>query len=404
MRIAFVLSIFLLSWKLPAAELRNSIVIFNSAEEALPYVFKAPWNYVNSALAPTSYEKVEKTLDEVFNPLCQKFPNCKDFPRPIVMLTNNGDSASFGLIFDQRRRQSNVLLVSEELAFNRKHLEFVVTHELVHYFSRHAETEGAELEISDIYKSYKGVKEAFEYPFDEVKYDFLNLRKLMNELGPRAHLISSIHGFSVNGTLGSLIQSMLAEVGKYGSQCMRLGLQFKRIKSIQASGKFISSLNGEVLKFLKTSKLCFEKYPGNLIQDVSKKEGIFTDVQDDIKALVEIDSGELRRIQEIHRLKMRAYTSLSQKLGGPQIRFENEEDIADLIALEFLLSLGRKEMRQFTDYLLTDAIPRDQLKCFSDLNENKEPFYGVLTNSHHEECWRIWRAQQVESNFKKNQE
>lgn len=379
--------------------MKNNIVIFDSAHEALPFAFKAPWNYVGKSQAPKAYKEVEATVESLFQALCISFLECKQFPKPIVMLTNNGESGSFGLFFDQRQRQSNILLVSQELSSNQKHLEFVIAHELVHYFSLHAQTSTPDQEVSEVYRSVNGKREYFDYPQDQVKMDFLRLIDAMEDLGPRAHLISSAHNLSVSGQMGKLSEAMLREVSKYGPECLRLGIQFKRIKSIQSTGNFLSSLNIEVIRFLETATNCFEQYPGNLLKDTILRENLLKKSSDEITEIIEGNGAELKRLQELHAHKMKTYTSLSQKLGGPQIRFENEEDLADVMAIKLLLGLGRRGMRQYTDYLLTDSSARDQLKCFADLNSNKEPFYGVLINTHHEECWRIWRAQRVEESF-----
>ncbi len=403
MRVLIILNILFFSCKLSAVEIKNGIVVFNNAEEALPYVFKASWNYVNAPLAPASYKKVELALDDLYAPLCQKFKDCKNFPRPIIMLSNNGLSASFGLIFNQTRRQSNILIISEELVFNQKNLEFVIAHELVHYFSLHAETSSPASEIYDIYKSEQGSRENFKYPFDVVKFDLLQLLDLMQDLGPRAHLIASGHALSVSGNLGKLTLLMAHSMENYNGDCKGLVHQLRRLEANQTAGNYLSSTDQKVLKFLKDANSCFEKFQGNLIEEISRKEGIFSKEQGKVLEIIKQDSNELKRLQQIHSLKMESYTILSQKLGGPKIRLLNEEDFADLKALELLLSLGKSNMEHYIGYLLTDASPRGQLKCFSELEAGREPFYGVLTNPHHHECWRVWRAKKFEEDYREKQ-
>lgn len=404
--VSFFLFTILFFQQLSGAEVRNELLIFDNKTEAVNYSFKSYWNYLPVETNQESYESADAIVNRLWPYFCQQYPDCENFPKPEILLSFSANSGSFAMDYDGKLRQSNAIILSYELLDTPKDMEFVLAHEMIHYFERHAESTDIRDDISAIKRQSYNHCLDFPWPLEEVKEDLLNLIDVINELGEKPHLISEQAGLPIDGDMGEVLMEMIQRVSNEPN-CKDLTKDLNFLKLRVHNGNYLYNNDQKIQNFLKLSNDCFEKYDGNLLKDAVyhlnfQNRGANPSRWKEFDELVYKDGNELERIIEIRNSRYDDYTRLSRKLSGPQLRYQTKEDIADIRALNILLESGRRNLTEYIDYLLVGLSPSDQIRCVNDIKIGKEPNYGALNRGHHSECWRIWRAKKVEERLLSN--
>lgn len=386
-------------------KLTNEMIEFDSKAQAVNYVFNDWWNFLDPMVHSKNYEKVDAVVEELWPLFCERYKNCADYPKPEIILTYGATSGSFGMHFQGKQRQSNGLIISHELLQTPEDLAFVLAHEMTHYFEKHAESVNLVDEIKGIKRKIYGTCLDYPFPLEELKGDLIELMKTIDHIGESPQLISSQHGIPVEGELGRLLKGMIERTRGLDPSCFPLRSKYQTLKERIEKGNFISSSDQEAKDFNDLAEKCFELYPGNLIKEVIERENLLAKSLDlekwgEIEKLIQEDQPEMGRLRVMRNLRYQKYLNLSRKLSAPQLRFFTEEDTADVVAIHILMRAGKKNMMGHLDYLLTYLPTEKQLRCYDDLKNNREPDYGALNTEHHGECWRIWRARELEEKIK----
>lgn len=392
--------------KVWAIKVQNGIVMFESENEAANYAFASFWNYAPPDSRKEEYEKADKIVENLWPHFCRRYPECDKMPKPKILFSYNPGSGSFGMGYEGRLRQTNAIILSYELTDNEKDMEFVLAHEMIHYFERHAESDGLREEISSIRRQSYDHCLDYPWPLEELKDDLLNLIDIMDELGDKPHLVDYKLGLPVDGELGDVLEKMI-EKTKGNMGCSQLPSKYFEFQSRVKRGGYLYDNDEKIKKFLADAENCFSLYPGNLLKD--SVESLRIDLAGsnprtwpELDGLLGTDGPELERLIRIRNTRYQSYLALSRKLSGPQLRYQTEEDIADIKALNILLESGRRGLHEHIDYLLIDLPSTEAIRCRADLERGVEPSYGPLNRKHHGECWRIWRAKKVEERFLRN--
>lgn len=386
-----------------SVELKNDILTFESKDEAVSYSFRSFWDYVPEGSALEAYGKADAIVEKLWPHFCELYPNCKDFPKPEILLSYAAGSGSFGAAHDGVLRQTNAIILSWELNDQPRDLEFVIAHEMIHYFEKHATKNDLKDEIFSIRRQTAAGCIDYPYPLEEVKDNLLDIIKAMEHIGDRPHLVAPELAIPLEGDLGLVLERMIEKTAHYPG-CKTLQQQMSHFRSHVKAGNYIYETNDEVKSFMELSKKCFEKYPGNLLKEATKTlklqlEGPHPSYWSEYESIVSTDGPEFDRLRHLRTNRYQNYLELSRKLVGPQLRFHTEEDEADIKALNILLKSGRRNLREGIDYLLVDLPVNEQIRCRRLLSEGKEPNYGPLNRFHHGECWRVWRAMKVEKRY-----
>lgn len=392
-----------------AKKLQGDIVVFDNKEEAASYLLPSLWSYVPEVAYKEDYRVVEGIINDLWPSFCKEYPDCENYPKPEVVFSYTPGSTAFGMLFEGEMRQTNAIRISFELMDNPKNLEFVLAHEMFHYFEKHALTHDLKEEISEINRQVYGNCMEYTYPLDEVKDDLLSLMGLIEEIGEKPHMVSTWNGLPLDGEMGVLLRDMILKVQYFGEECRQLYSLFSSLKTRVSEGNYLYPNDPQVKEFLTIASMCFEKYDGNLLKD--SMTGALTSLQvsnpnvwGDLQKIIDEDGPELGRLTSIRNKKYQDYLYLSRKLSAPQLRFITEEDEADIRAIRLLLEKGVTNIESYVDYLLVELNSKDQIRCKDDLSKGREPNYGPLTRPHHSECWRIWRALRMEEQFNKEKE
>lgn len=406
MKLTFLIGIqFLLLGHCFGQKLTNEIMVFETKAQAVNFVFNDWWNFLDPVVNKKKYEKVDAIVEELWPYFCERYKNCADYPKPEIILTHGTTSGSFGTHFQGKQRQSNGLIISQELLQTPDDLAFVLAHEMTHYFEKHAESVHLTDEIKAIKRNIYGKCLDYPFPLEELKDDLLELMKTIDHIGESPQLISSHHGIPIEGEFGKLIEGMIERTRGLDTSCFPLESKYNDLKERIEQGNYISTMDQAAKDFNELAEKCFELYSGNLIKEVVERENLLTksfdlDKWSQIEELIQKDKPEMSRLQVMRNLRYQKYLNLSRKLSAPQLRFFTEEDTADVVAIHLLLRAGRKNMMGHLDYLLTYLPTDKQLRCYDDLQNNREPDYGALNTEHHDECWRIWRARELEEKLK----
>lgn len=397
-----LLSVF---FQINAAQIKGSIYVYEDHEEAARDAFAgAYWNYAKPDYNKKDYATVKNLLEPLYKTICAKYNKCDDFPQPTVLLSFDDTTAAFARVVEGKPVQTNILIISNELLKNSEQLEFVLAHELIHYFEEHGKQQTLGEKISAIKK--QAYQDCLDYdePLEVVEGNLIQLIGLIDELGSKPHLISSQAAIPLDGDLGRALEKMIYKSFGKNYNCNRAHILFIKLKRMHEKGNFISSNSPEYKDFQKLASSCFESYQGNLLADVFEQEKLFLDLDPNLwpeidKIIKNDDISELNRLQTLRNIRYNEYTRLSRELSAPQLRYQTHEDIADIRAIEILIDLGHENIANRLDYLMTDLSSLEQIRCRDDLKNNREPSYGALNSLHHHECWRIWRAQKVEQRY-----
>lgn len=396
----------LLFSKVWAIRLENDIVTFSDEDEAAAFVFSSMWNYVPPESQPKTYEKSDEIVNRLWPFFCKRYPDCEKRPKPEIIFSYSPGSGSFGMGYQGELKQTNAIILSFELFDNYKDLEFVIAHEMVHYFENHTETQGLREEISSIRRQSFDHCLDYPWPLEDLKDDLINLIDVMDHLGEKPHLVDYQLGLPIDGELGKILARMI-EKSKDGPGCASLTAKLNVFRERVARGGYLYRNEKGISSFMKQASECFQKFEGNLLKESVDSLGIDLSGNDprnwsEIDGLLGNDGEELERLIRIRNTLYQSYVALSRKLSAPQLRYQTEEDIADIHALNILLESGRRNMEDYVDYLLIDLPGKDAIRCRADLERGVEPSYGALNREHHGECWRIWRAKKVEERFLRN--
>lgn len=404
MKFTLVLYLFtsLFSWAW-TQELKNDILVFKSKEDAVSYSFRSFWDYVPHQAEKEAYKNADQIVENLWPHFCKTYKNCDDYPKPEILLSYSAGSGSFGMTFEGKLRQSNAIILSWEIHDQPKDLEFVIAHELVHYFEKHAEKESMRESIYSIRRQTYTDCLNYPFPLDELKDNLLDIIKAMEHIGDKPFLVDSDLAIPFNGELG-LVLDRMAEKSITTPGCSKLPVKLSKFRSKLKADNFISKSNKKVKEFLKLAEKCFEAYPGNLLRESIlslnlKITGPDPNLSTELDAIIRTNGPEIERLQSLRNILYKHYQDLSNKLSGPQLRFHTHEDEADIKALNILLNSGRRNLEESTDYLLVGLPPNQQLRCRKQLAAGVEPAYGPLNRFHHSECWRIWRAKRIEQSF-----
>ncbi|MCF8060426.1 MAG: hypothetical protein K9K67_14080 [Bacteriovoracaceae bacterium] len=390
--------------QLNGAEVINDILVFSDKKEAVNLSFSTYWNYLPKEDHPKAYEKADAIVNELMPAFCRHYPDCEKFPKPEILLSYAPDSGSFGMYYEGMVRQSNVIIISSELYLTPEDMEFVIAHEMVHYFEKHAETVEFYDEITAINRQDYDRCHEYPWPFKDVKEDLISLIEIIDELGDKPHLVSEQTGLPIDGEMGEILRRMI-RMSSDDPKCKDLTSDLDKLKERVLNGNFLYKSDPRVMNFLSLTSECFEKYDGNLLKDTImhlRIKNADPSSWDEFDQIVNEDGDELERLIKIRTNRYNQYKTLSRKLSGPQLRYQTEEDIADVKALNILLESGRRNIVEYIDYLMVGLSPADQIRCSDDLKKGKEPNYGPLNREHHDECWRIWRAKKIEERYLRN--
>lgn len=398
----FFLSVPLYSQVKPLS-IQNDIIVFEDENQAANYIFSSFWDYAPPESRAKDYKKADEIVEKLWPHFCKEYPECEKMPRPKVIFKYSPGSGSFGMHHEGKLRQSNAIIMSYELTENDKDMEFVLAHEMVHYFERHAESNSLRDEITSIRRqSYEHCLD-YPWPLEELKDDLLQLIEIIDEIGEKPHLVDYQLGLPIDGELGAVLEKMIEKTSGF-TGCSQLLRQLDEFKSKVRRGGYLYSTEVNINQFMKEASTCFSKYDGNLLRDSIRNlhldiAGPNPRAWPELDSLMGNDGPELERLVRIRNTKYQNYLSLSRKLSGPQLRYQSDEDIADIKALNILLESGRRNMDEYVDYLLIDLPSTEAIRCRADLQRGVEPSYGPLNRKHHGECWRIWRARKVEERF-----
>ncbi len=384
-------------------EISSGYIVFDdkseAAKEAMPHRY---WGYIPFARAKKRYRQAEELIAPIFEALCKRYENCDTIPSLEVVLSYHNDSHTIGLEHEDKQYQTNALVLSMELLKEPEQFEFVVAHELIHYFEKHGEVTTLNEEITSIRRQVGSKCVDYDEPHEVVGGNLIELVNLMEELGEKPQIISTSVGLAFDGELNSLLERMLFKSLSHGKSCIDAKLILPKLKEHYKRGSYLTGLNSDYLKFKEEVIPCFEAYDGNLLKDIVEEKGLFTELPKDVRtklaAIIDNESlgTELERLQLLRNSRYAEFTRLSRELSAPQLRFQTNEDVADVMAVNLLLDMGKKNVASRLEYLLAGSPTVKQIRCKDDLEKNREPDYGPLNKKHHDECWRIWRAQKIE--------
>ncbi len=388
---------------LKAKELKNGILVFDDKSEAAAHTVNTIWDYVPEDSQKVAYAQADAVVERLWPYFCERYPKCDKFAKPEIVMSYSGGAGSFGMLHEGRLTQTNAIVVSWEIHDQPRDLEFVIAHEMIHYFEKHTERNELADEIYAIKRQtyYKCLD--YPYPLEELKENLIDIVNAIDHIGERPYLVAADLGLPFEGDLGRVFERMIEKVVRYPN-CGRLTSKFRSFRSSLEAGNYLYESNEAVTSFMKMAKRCFEKYPGNLLkQSVAglnlQMGGPDPSTWSEYDAMISTEGNELERLKRLRNSRYQRYLELSRKLSGPQLRFYTEEDDADIKSLEILLESGRRNVDEGVDYLLVDLPTTNQIRCRSFLQAGKEPNYGPLNRFHHGECWRIWRAQRVEQRY-----
>lgn len=396
---------FVYAFSVNALELKGDIIVFKDKAEAARHALGSVWSMVPPEFQKADYIKADAIANSLRPAFCKRFPDCEKFPPPEIILSYTSGSTTFGMEHDGKMRQTNVIIIPNELIHSPKDLEFVLAHEMVHYYEKHALTNSLHDEIYHIHRQVFGNCQEFSYPIEEVREDLIDLMSLIDHIGHKAHMVSAYNGLPLDGILGEVLQKMIIQTQHYSKQCSELYGKFRSLQNRVNQGNYLHGGDPAVNKFMGDAHECFEKYEGNLLKEVMKdipfgnsNEELETQLR--FQAIIDRDSPELARLISLRNESFDKYSTLSRKLSAPQLRYHSEEDIADITAVEILLKDGKENLLDYMNYLLAELSTTQQIRCKDDLEKGREPDYGPLNRPHHSECWRIWRALQMEKTYK----
>jgi len=246
---------------------------------------------------------------------------------------------------------------------------------------------------------------------ENLKSYLIRLMRLIDKIGEKPQLIASTAGIPLDGKLGRVFESMILRTTYLGEKCVGLLAKFYQLKARVKSGNYLSRRDEKLVDFLESTDKCLEKYQGNLLSEISKEEGFDLtegEVQasrEDLKKFIEDENEgtEFERLVSLRNELYLQYLRLSRKLSAPHLRFNSEEDLADVIATDILLNSGVEGISTYLEYLLVGLPIKEQIRCKDYLKNNREPSYGPLNRLHHSECWRTWRAMKIEQEFQEKQ-
>lgn len=402
--LSILLSILLLS-STSALEVKNDILTFKDKEEAVSFSFRSFWDYVPVQSAPESYKRADAIVEKLWPYFCKSYPNCEDFPRPELLLSYAAGSGSFGASHEGKLHQTNAIILSWEIHDKPRDLEFVIAHEMVHYFEKHAANNNLRDEIYSIRRQTQAGCMDYPFPLEEAKDNLMDIIKAMEHIGDRPYLVAPELAIPLEGDLGRVLERMIEKTNKFPG-CKKLEKKLSFFRSKVSAGNYLYQTNDKVKNFMELSQKCFEKYPGNLLKDsISSLDlqlaGAHPSKWPEYDDLVFKEGAEFDRLRQLRNSRYENYLHLSRKLSGPQLRFHTQEDEADIKALKILLESGRRDLEQSIDYLLVELPVNEQIRCRQILDDGREPNYGPLNRFHHAECWRIWRAMKIEERYLK---
>lgn len=396
---------FLLSFSALGQKLQGDVLVFKDKDEAASYALPSVWSLAPPDIKKAEYIKTQAIVETLWPQFCKRYPDCSKLPKPEILISYSPGSSTFGMLHEGQVRQSNVIIVPWELVDRTyEDLEFVLAHEMVHYFEKHAETLDIKDEIRHVHRQVFGDCYEYTYPLDKVKDDLISLMGLIEQIGEKPYMVSPYRGLPLEGILGELLYKMILKTQHLGAECPGLYTDFRRLQDRIKKGNYLHNVDPKVAEFRERASSCFEKYEGNLLKDVMQGTTLTKGIEDndELKKFLELintDGHELNRLITLRDQRFISYSALSRKLSAPQLRYQTEEDIADITALNILLESGRKNIKNYLDYLLVELSTTEQIRCKDDLEKGREPNYGPLNRLHHSECWRIWRALQVEKDF-----
>lgn len=393
-------------------ELKGEILVFDDKDKAASYALSSLWTYVSPESKKAEYIKTKAIVESLWPSFCERYSNCANIPKPEIIISYSSGSSTFGMLHEGKVRQTNVIIVPWELVDRTyEDLEFVLAHEMVHYFEKHAETQNLKDEITKIHRQAFGDCFEYNYPLENVKDDLISLMDLMEQIGEKPYMVSPYRGIPLDGILGNLLSTMILKTQHLGEECPTLYASYRILQNRIRNGNYLHNADSKVRSFRENAQKCFEKYDGNLLKEVLQGTTLTSGIKDEeeMKKFLEIintDGPELNRLITLRDQRFITYSALSRKLSAPQLRFQTEEDIADIEAIKILLRSGRRDIKKHLNYLLVELSTTEQIRCKDDLAKGREPDYGPLNRPHHSECWRIWRAIQIENEFlgKKNKE
>ncbi len=401
-------SLFLLIFLLEANATKKQGLLFTYDDpiKASEDVFKEDsWNFVHPKVRPKKYAIAQEISEPLYVALCAKYKKCKDFPKPEILLSYVDTTGAFAKEVDGKPTQTNAIVLPLELIDTPDQLEFVLAHEMIHYFEEHGTQTTLGEQISAVKKQSYHDCLSYDQPYKLVEGNLVQLIGLVDELGHAPHIVSREAAIPLDGDLGKVLEKMILKNFKKENQCQETFTLFLELKSHNKKGNYLSASGNEFKEFKKKAHTCFESYQGNLLADVLVEEKLFLDLDPNLwpeldDAVKNDTLSEFNRLQTIRNIRYNEYTRLSRELSAPQLRYQSQEDIADIKAIEILIDLGHEKISNRLEYLLSDLPKIEQIRCRDDLKNKREPSYGPLNSVHHSECWRIWRAQKVEQRYR----
>ncbi|MCR9203691.1 MAG: hypothetical protein NXH75_03875, partial [Halobacteriovoraceae bacterium] len=191
-------------------ELKGEILVFKDKDKAASYALSSPWTFASPEAKKAEYIKTKAIVESLWPSFCERYPNCENFPKPEIIISYSSGSSTFGMLHEGEVRQTNVIIVPWELVDRTyEDLEFVLAHEMVHYFEKHAETQNLKEEIKKVHRQAFGNCYEYNYPLDKVKDDLISLMDLMEQIGEKPYMVSPYSGIPLDGILGNLLSRMI---------------------------------------------------------------------------------------------------------------------------------------------------------------------------------------------------
>lgn len=151
------------------------------------------------------------------------------------------------------------------------------------------------------------------------------------------------------------------------SKLTKLAKSFCKNKDLNCSIKKAPGVDELQSKFHQSAIACFEKLDGG--------------------------NAYLELMDEYNKSKIRVTSELEDLTISPSVlRFLTYEDEADIITVIILehLEMGTKPLE---DFIIDNYMSITEWnKCREEIRFGKEPYFGLLSNIYHTNCWRIWKS------------